>query len=123
MIETRLAKPEEAEAIVNWMTEQDPASLHLMGESTLTLAAENGELRGAMPISMTFLISSMPMNPRNRHRDTVVSLVKLLEGAVKLAKGVGIKELYFVATTEEIEKQANHFGFYKIPYPIYRRRL
>ena len=123
MMEARLAKPEEAETIVEWMREQDPNSLELLGKNALTLAAQNGELRGAMPLSLSLLIASMPMNPENRHRDSVVALVELLKAAVNLAKGLEIKELYFVGTTAEIQRQAGFFGFEEVPYPVYRRRL
>lgn len=123
MMQARLAKPEESETIIKWMDEQDPGSMYLIGKNTMTLVAENGKLRGCLPIRAVFFIDSMAHNPENRHRDTVHALVALLDSAVNMAKGLEVKELYFVATTKEIEKQAEDFGFYRIPFPVYRRRL
>ena len=123
MITVRLSKPEESKSIVEWMDEQDPYSKDCFGPNTVTLAAENGTLRMAMPIQAVLMIQSMPRNPKNRHRDTVVSLVELLKGVVSIAKAGNVKDIYFVATTKGIEEQAEHFGFERVNFPVYRRRV
>lgn len=123
MITTRVAKPEESETIVRWMEEQYPEALDAFGPNTLTLAAENGALKMAMPVQAVLFIWGIPENPENRRRETVVSLAKLLEGVVKIAQVHQVKNVYFAATTKEIEGQAVKNGFERVTDPIYRKVL
>jgi len=122
-MKVRLAKSEELQTIVDWTAQQYPEAMDGFGKNTLIPVAENGELRMAMPVQAVFFIWGMPANPANQHRDNVLALVNLLDGVVRLAKHTEVKNIYFVATTKEIEEQAEHFGFEKVEQTIYRRKV
>jgi hypothetical protein len=122
-MKVRLAKAEEVPTIVDWTEKQYPGAMDGFGKNTLIPVAENGCLRMAMLIQAVMFIWGIPANPKNEHRDNVIALADLLEGAVNIAKKYEVKNLYFVGTTPEIEKQAPHFGFEKVDEPVYRRRI
>jgi len=119
----RLANPEESQTIVDWIEKQDFYSLDCFGKNTVTLAAENGSLRMAMPVQAVLFIESIPQNPINRKRDTVQALKCLLEGVLSIARKGEVKWLYFLAGTKEIVEQAERNGFERVNLPVYRRRV
>lgn len=123
MMHVRLAKPEESGTIVEWLSSQYPEAMDAFNGNTITLAAENGELRMAMPVQAVLFIWAIPENPKNKHSDTVIALTDLLDGVIKIAQKQGVKNIYFVGTTEGIKKQAAFFGFHEVTEPIYRMVL
>lgn len=119
----RMATAEEVPTIVNWTAEQYPEALDGFGKNTIVPVAENGSMRMAMPVQAVLFIWGIPQNPLNRIRDTVIALANLFDGVLALAKRTEVKNVYFVATTPEIEEEAVKWGFEKVEQPVYRRRV
>jgi len=122
-MKVRMATSEEVPQIVGWTAEQYPDAMDGFGKNTILPVAENGSLRMAMPVQAVMFIWGIPQNPINRIRDTVVALANLLDGVLALAKKTEVRNVYFIATTPEIEEQAVKFGFEKVTQPVYRRRV
>lgn len=120
----RLAKPEEAKEAVEWIGMHDPDALYVVGsKNTMTLVAENGQREMYMPIQAVFMAETLGINPQTKHRNVCYALVDLFKGMVRLAKGLGVNEIYFVAGTEEIQREAKLRGFELVDKPVYRMKV
>ncbi len=110
----RLAKPEEAEEAVKWMSETphngfDPDVLGY--DSTVTFCAEADKPIMYLPVQVTLTIEALGRNLGARKRETVIALNEMLETIKKFAIGAGIREIYFLSEEKGTMAQAKHFGF------------
>jgi hypothetical protein len=113
-IKVRLARPEESELAVEWLssTEKNLFDPNVLSyKSTMTLCAENGKPSFFIPVQLCFFLESIGKRPDIRKREMAYSLVKFLESIRKIAKEWGIGEAYFFCKDESINEQAAHFGF------------
>ena len=113
----RLAKPEEAGQAVDWFTstERNCFDPDVLGhQTTMTLCVENGQPLLYMPLQLTLTMESLGKKPGIRKRDMAFALVEMIEGVKKLARGMGVIEVYFLCVEETVINQAEKFGFKRI---------
>jgi len=113
----RLARPEEAPQVVEWLstTEKNLFDPSLLGyPSTVTLCVENGRPLLYMPLQVTLTMESLGKMPGIRKRDMAFALVEMIEAVKRFAKGSGITEVYFLCVEETVIGQAEKFGFKRV---------
>lgn len=123
----RLAKPEEAETILQWMIANSAKNnfdlQSVVCPSTMVLCAENGTPKVFMPMQAVFVLDSLGPNPAIGHSEQVLALAELLQAAKSLAQGMKVGELYFIGSDPEVNRQAELRGFKRVELPVYRLKV
>lgn len=114
MMETRLAKPEEAEMAVEWLN-STPENMFdsnvLRYQSTVTLCVANGQPLLFMPLQVAVFMDALGKKPDIRKREMAFALIEVIEATKRFAKGGQLSEIYFFCKEKTVSAQAPHFGF------------
>jgi hypothetical protein len=125
-LKLRIAVPEDAEQIVDWLNanpanEFDPGILKY--PTLQVLCSYNSEPVAYLPTQHALFLESVAMNPEASEADQPQALRDLVKGAELLASKDGVKEIYFLATDPKVLKIAVDHGFQQLPWPLLRLKL
>ena len=114
------------EEVKSWLSttrnnDLDPA---IFSYPTLrVLCAYDGEAEAYLPTQLVVMLESLALKPgidAHRYLDAIRSLVK---GVTLNASSLGVKEIYFIATDEDVLQVALNHGFERINSPVLRMKL
>jgi hypothetical protein len=69
------------------------------------------------------MLESLGPNPEVNPIQVTAALVQMVKGAGLMAYANGMRELYFLASDETTALGAEHMGFVKLNFTVYRKRL
>jgi hypothetical protein len=124
----RPVEPRDADLFNDWVNRIkdlnlfDPAVMEYPGTNTLAVDI-NGEPALYFPFHPVIAGESLAPKPGLTPREEAVALKKLQEGLVNIAKGLGIREIYFVCKDESLGKFVEHYGYEHLPWNLYRLRV
>ena len=126
-IDVRLADP-DVEPVVDWCQANSERNAFdrdvLSYPSTKILAAhDNGTTIAYLPVQGVAMLESLGPNPEVNPIQVTAALVQMVKGAGLMAYANGMRELYFLASDETTALGAEHMGFVKLNFTVYRKRL
>lgn len=126
-ITVRLAEPKDAELFLKYEAETknnlwDPAAGLYPSSFTLCTENEQGVVM-FLPVQPMLMLESLAIRPESDPKDVAFSLRKLIDQLVDTAKKLGMGEIAFVCKDSATEKFAEHHGFEKLPWNLYRLKI
>lgn len=87
------------------------------------LCAYDGEAEAYLPTQLAVVLESLALKPGIDAHRYVEAIRALVKGVTLNASSLGVKEIYFIATDEDVLQVALRHGFEKIEHPVLRMRL
>jgi hypothetical protein len=109
--------PEQQTEFVTWVNENsrnayDPA---ILGYPTLkVLRSYNSHTIAYLPTHQCLVLESVAMNPHATELEKAQALRDLVKGAELLASSFRLKEIYFIASDEQVKELAERRGFEEV---------
>jgi hypothetical protein len=124
-ITIRIARPEDAEAIITWGAEHIEDQRVLLYPTTQILCAENGTPLVYAPMHGVLVIDSLASKEGVPRGTQALALREIVHAARQIAGRVGIKEILFFTGPDDgkLERLASRHGFEKLPFQGWRMRL
>jgi hypothetical protein len=125
-LKIKLAGPEDAPALVEWLngTKGNLFDPRILEYKTLrTLCSYDGQPIAYLPTQRTLFLESLAVNPAASLMDRAQAFRDLVKGAELLAASDAIRELYMLCADEAVLKIAQGHGFERVPYPLVRMKL
>lgn len=76
-----------------------------------------------LPVQRPLMMEALAINPDADKIDVAVALKELTQDTVSQAYANGSGEIYFLCQEESTEKFAEHNGFERLPYSVFRMKL
>lgn len=124
-LKLRLASSEEAKEIGDWLKltpEFDPGILKYPTFRIITSYGSKGNI-AHLPSQQVLMLESVAASPEADDAEKAQALRDLVKASQLLASSFNLKEIYFLATDENVAKIAINHGFELLPWKVCRMRL
>jgi hypothetical protein len=124
-LKLKLASPEEAKEVGEWLKltpEFDAGILTYPTFRVITSYGSKGNI-AHLPSQQVLMLESVAARPEADDSEKAQALRDLVKASELLASSFNLKEIYFLATDENVSKMAQSHGFELLPWQVCRMRL
>lgn len=125
----RPAKPSDSEQSAEWAlaglerNQLDPDILKYPQTVVFCAESDDGKPVAFLPAQLVVMLESLASDPTASETLRGRALYGLVKRLGEIAHALGVREMYFMGTDEQVAQLAVKYGFEELPWKAYRYRL